>query len=642
MKMNVCFRKSSFVVCIFIVGAIFGCTKSPATQILVSVATNFQIPHEIDEIQVQVAQNETQHASFPIYLDPSQDPQNYATLPGTFVIVGGDQLADPVKITLSGKRNSTTVVERVALLPFAKEQTLLLRMNLLQSCATTAIACGDGFTCGESGCRSPAYEPGDVSAISEQDALKEPALNVVNVGPKHDSGVVVPDSSLDTTNKDLTVVDALPEDAKVDLMNGPPTIIQDELFGRRVVVNGDTAIISALKTFNSKTTATDSVYVLRRQNSKWSFSQELNPDFSNDQGFGGGTIALDNNALAIGAGKEPVTQNGSAYEPGSGRVYFYTRVNAQSPWTLQQKLDGGNVIKPKAFFGGTLALKENKTLIVGAYLDDNGGNDRGSVYVYTWNSVKAQWNTPPAILLNNSAALLSDQGQFGYVIALADDLIAVGSPKDDNTISDSGAAYVFRFTKGVWQFEQKLKASTPKQNAGFGTSVAVMPPYLFVGAPNESGASCCMGAVYVFEAIQGSWKEIHKITLTPQQKDDFFGIDISTSGDNLLVAAYQQRNLSASANETEIVGNGSVFIFTKSGTAWKQTAKLTQPDHVLSNVSAATGAFFGWSSFLDGDTAIVGAPKFNGQRGAAYIFQINPLRQTDSWTLQAELPTPFK
>ena len=60
--------------------------------------------------------------------------------------------------------------------------------------------------------------------------------------------------------------------------------------------------------------------------------------------------------------------------------------------------------------------------------------------------------------------------------------------------------------------------------------------------------------------------------------------------------------------------SGSVFVFTRSGTTWNQSAKLKP---TVGNAQD----YFGTSVCISGDTIVIGAPGYSGEIGAAYIFE---------------------
>ena len=61
------------------------------------------------------------------------------------------------------------------------------------------------------------------------------------------------------------------------------------------------------------------------------------------------------------------------------------------------------------------------------------------------------------------------------------------------------------------------------------------------------------------------------------------------------------------------IGPGAVYVFTRSGDTWTQTAKLTASD-------AGASDRLGDSVAIDGDTIVAGAPGDDGLRGAVYTF----------------------
>jgi hypothetical protein len=74
---------------------------------------------------------------------------------------------------------------------------------------------------------------------------------------------------------------------------------------------------------------------------------------------------------------------------------------------------------------------------------------------------------------------------------------------------------------------------------------------------------------------------------------------------------------------------GAAYVFTRSGTTWSQQQKLVASDPAASD-------YFGWSSAVDGNYAVVGAPYEDAggtSAGAAYVF----IRSGTTWTQQQKL-----
>ncbi len=88
-------------------------------------------------------------------------------------------------------------------------------------------------------------------------------------------------------------------------------------------------------------------------------------------------------------------------------------------------------------------------------------------------------------------------------------------------------------------------------------------------------------------------------------EDDYFGSSVAVDGDTAVVGATQN-----------FAGPGFVYVFTRDGDVWKQTARLQGSD-------TASGDHFGQSVAIDGDTIVVGAPRNiigADAAGAVYTF----------------------
>ena len=138
-------------------------------------------------------------------------------------------------------------------------------------------------------------------------------------------------------------------------------------------------------------------------------------------------------------------------------------------------------------FGYSVAV-DGDTVVVGAYqhdiTDDQDitSGDAGAAYVFT--EVDGVWSE----LVKLTASVPAPGDYFGYSVAVDGDVVVVGAPTGDrtdtggNTITDSGAAYVFTKVSGVWSQAAKLTASDGAANDEFGVSVAIEGDTVVVGA----------------------------------------------------------------------------------------------------------------------------------------------------------------
>ncbi len=213
-------------------------------------------------------------------------------------------------------------------------------------------------------------------------------------------------------------------------------------------------------------------------------------------------------------------------------------------------------------------------LAVGAYLDDDGGSDRGAVYVLFMNTngtVRAQQK-----ISNNAGGVigpLDDNDLFGVSVASLGDLdadgvtdLAVGAVGDDDGGGGYGAVYIlFMNTNGTVRAQQKISSTTggfsgTNDNDNFGISAASIGDIdgngvgdLAVGANlDDDGGSSDRGAVYIlFLNSNGTVRAEQKISSSsggftgPLHSFDYFGFGIVSFGDlngngltDLAVGAY--------------------------------------------------------------------------------------------------------
>ncbi len=143
----------------------------------------------------------------------------------------------------------------------------------------------------------------------------------------------------------------------------------------------------------------------------------------------GHSVAISGSLVVIGVPND----DKRAINAGVAYVYDLTGAKPMAPKaTLTNPTPGLN-----DNFGYSVAISGAR-IVVGAYRDDTGAEDAGSTYLFDMNST-----TPllPTATLNkpNPAAI----DRFGREVAIDGDTIVVGTPEDDATMFDKGAAYVF-------------------------------------------------------------------------------------------------------------------------------------------------------------------------------------------------------
>ena len=196
---------------------------------------------------------------------------------------------------------------------------------------------------------------------------------------------------------------------------------------------------------------------------------------------------------------------------------------------------------------------------------------------------------------------------------MSGDTAVLGAVNDDDTGTNSGAAYVFVRSGTTWTQQDKLLASDGIGNESFGFSVALSGETALVGASKATAPLSQSGAAYVYVRSGSSWTQQDK--LIPDDPEGFsgFGLSVGISGDTAVVGKFVDSTFAFAA--------GSAYVFSRSGTSWAQQDKLTPADR-------AAQQEFGHSVSISGDTVVVGAPKDDDlgvDAGAAYIFSIETL-----------------
>lgn len=250
-------------------------------------------------------------------------------------------------------------------------------------------------------------------------------------------------------------------------------------------------------------------------------------------------------------------------------------------------------------FGGAVSL-DGDTALVGA--PHHGVALAGSAYILVRSA--GAWMQQQQLTDSDAAA----GDRFSLSVALDGDTAVVGAPQDQAFPDAAGYADVFVRNQGIWSLQQRLTASDGAPGDRFGWAVAIAGDTVVVGAYGDDSS-------YVFVRNGSAWTQEQKLTAA-----DAAGLGASVSIDADTVV------LGAPYTDTPGAGEGSAYVFVRTGSNWTQQQKLVHltpgpPDHFGSSVS------------VDGDTVAVGAPWYGGYAGSAYIF----VRNGTIWFTQQQL-----
>jgi hypothetical protein len=150
-----------------------------------------------------------------------------------------------------------------------------------------------------------------------------------------------------------------------------------DLFGVRVVLAGDTALIGArLDDDDVNGVDSGSAYVFTRSEDSWSQQAKLVASDGEAGDWFGYTVALADDTALIGAGNHD-----GANGVDSGTAYVFTR--SGTTWSQRTKLTAADG-KPGDQFGGKVAISGDAAVVGARLVDDvDRGVDSGSVYIFT-------------------------------------------------------------------------------------------------------------------------------------------------------------------------------------------------------------------------------------------------------------------
>ncbi|MCH2161083.1 MAG: hypothetical protein MK085_04335 [Phycisphaerales bacterium] len=300
----------------------------------------------------------------------------------------------------------------------------------------------------------------------------------------------------------------------------------------------------------------------------------------------------------------------------SGSVYIFGR-DGNGEWAEVAKLSPSDG-EPYNMFGAHLSISGER-MVISSHGDNDNGDNSGSAYVFDRND-NGEWMEVAKLIASDGAG----GDHFGNTLAISGDTVVVGAYRDDVFGEYSGSAYVFeRNDNGDWPEVAKLTASDGAERDWFGRDVSISGETVVVGAWGDDDNGDNSGSAYVFERDDnGEWSEVAKLIASDGTEDDSFGGSVAISGDTMVISAFHDGQ-----NGYE---SGSAYIFERSGKGWFEVAKLVSQD-VSENDN------FGTTVSISGEKVVVGAPgnDDNGNNsGSAYIFKRN---RSGSWSEVAKL-----
>ena len=291
-----------------------------------------------------------------------------------------------------------------------------------------------------------------------------------------------------------------------------------DLFGNSVSISGDYAIVGAYYDGDNS----GSAYIFKRDGTTWSQQAKITAsDGAAGDHFGNSVSILGDYAIVAAHWD---ADNG--YH--SGSAYIFKRDG--SSWNQQAKIVASDGAAGD-LFGNSVSISGDYA-IVGAYYDDDRGDESGSAYIFKRDGTT--WNQQSKITASDGVA----GSYFGISDSISGEYAIVGAFGDDDNGSWSGSAYIFKRNGTTWSQHAKIMASDGEMDDWFGISVSISGDHVIVGACGDDDNGYHSGSAYIYKRDGTTWSQQAKITASDGAADDGFGWPAFISGDYVIVGAY--------------------------------------------------------------------------------------------------------
>ncbi len=191
------------------------------------------------------------------------------------------------------------------------------------------------------------------------------------------------------------------------------------------------------------------------------------------------SVAIDGNIAIVGASGDD--DGGSL----SGSAYLFD-VTTGTQLAKLTALDAATWDT----FGKSVAI-DGGIAIVGAYGDDDNGNNSGSAYLFDV--------TTGTQLTKLTALDAASNHYFGELVAIDGNVAIVGAVGANDIAPESGSAYLFDVTTGT-QLAKLIPSDVAEQDY-FGGSVAISGDIAIVGASGDDDWGFNSGSAYLFNTV---------------------------------------------------------------------------------------------------------------------------------------------
>jgi hypothetical protein len=355
------------------------------------------------------------------------------------------------------------------------------------------------------------------------------------------------------------------------------TIGADDRFGSAIAISGDGSTLAVSAPRDDDAGGDDGALYIFKKNllGQW-YQHQKNTEVSLIDYLGpDSAIAMSRDGSTIVAGSRLTNPGGIG---DAGAAYIYKLVGGS--YVYQQEISASDKAVSDHFGRSVAISSDGTTIIVGSNQDDDGASTQGSAYIFDWNG--STWSQTQKIV--QSDTLANSEFGWSVAMSDDGTVAAVSAAYHDNpggtAVTNGGAVYIFTKSGGTWSQTQKMYASDyttqANQSLGYNISMAGDGSMVVAGALYNDTTATDSGAAYVFVKSGGVWPvtETQILKTSDAAASDTGGWSVSTSqnGDRIIYGApYDDDNQSNS---------GSIYIFDRSNGTWTQTKKYA--NHAVS------------------------------------------------------------
>ncbi len=292
-----------------------------------------------------------------------------------------------------------------------------------------------------------------------------------------------------------------------------------DIFGSAVAISDSFVVIGARLDDDAAMDA-GAVYIFTLDGDSWVEQEKIIASDGASIDQFGSSVAISGNILVAGASLDD--DNGE----NSGSAYVFR--HGTGGWEEEAKLLASDGAIDDRFEEVSIS---GNTIIVGAWGDQDMGALTGSAYIFV--NSGAGWTQQAKLIASDQAG----GDQFGLDVCISGDLAVVGAYANDDKGENSGSAYVFRREDNTWTQEAKLLPLDGAEFDSFGISVSINGSFILVGADVDDDNGENSGSAYLFRECDAEWDELTKITASDGSPYDYFGISVSLDANSAFIGA---------------------------------------------------------------------------------------------------------